>query len=61
MPLEDSVAGTTRQTGRRAHRDRRRHDRLATLQWTLLAVALVLGTIAAFVLFDGAGAITHGG
>lgn len=40
-------------TSRRSHIEQRRHNRWALLQWSLLAIFVVLGTISLFVLFDG--------
>jgi hypothetical protein len=35
--------------------ERRQHNRWAALQWSLLALLAVIGTIALFVLVDGSG------
>lgn len=40
---------------RRSHIEQQRHNRWATLQWGVLALLVLLASVAAFVLFDGAG------
>lgn len=38
---------------KRSHLEQQRHNRWALLQWSLLAIIVVLGTISLFVFFDG--------
>ncbi len=40
---------------KRSHIEQQRHNRWANLQWAVLMMLVLLASVAAFVLFDGAG------
>ena len=45
---------------KRSHLEQQRHNRWALLQWSLLAIIVVLGTISLFVFFDGGSILRQG-
>jgi len=51
----DQQGGLVATRSKRSASERARHNRWATLQWTLLALLAVLLTIALFVFVDSAG------